>query len=77
MSARAMEVQHGGLRSPLKMSKDRVREMVKLAIERGYLDGGDRKPLVINALGADWMRCFPAPAADAVGGSKSTPRKKS
>jgi hypothetical protein len=51
--------------------------MVKLAIERGYLDGGARKPLVINALGADWMRCFPAPAADAVGGSKSTPRKKS
>jgi dihydroxyacetone kinase len=77
MSARGTEDQHGGVRRTLKMSKERVREMVKLAIERGYLDGGDRKPLVINSLGADWMRCFPEPKADAAVGLKSAPRKKS
>jgi RecA-family ATPase len=76
MSARALEDQHGGVRRTLKMSKERVREMIKLAIGRGYLDGGDRKPLAVNALGAGWLRCFPAPKADAVSGLKSAPRKK-
>jgi RecA-family ATPase len=76
MSARAMEDQHGGVRRTLKMSKDRVRKMVQLAIERGYLDGGDRKPLTITLLGADWLRCFPESKADALSGMKSAPRKK-
>jgi RecA-family ATPase len=76
MSARGLEDRHGGVRRALKMSKERVRDMVKLAIERGYLDGGDRKPLTITPIGSDWLRCFPEPAADALSGSKSAPRKK-
>ncbi len=76
MSARSLEDQHGGLRRTLKMSKERVREVVKIAIERGYLEGGDRKPLTVTPLGADWLRCFPEPAADAVVRLKSAPRKK-
>jgi hypothetical protein len=50
--------------------------MVKLAIERLYLDGGERKPLTVTTFGADWLRCFPAVAEDAVRDLKGTPRKK-
>ena len=75
LSARGLEDQHGGVRRTLKMSKERVREMVKEAVLRGYLDGGDRKPLVITPLGAEWLRCFPEPAADAARGLNSAPRK--
>ena len=77
ISARTLEERHGGIKNGLKMSKQRVRELVRLACERGYLSGGERKPLLISALGADWLRCSPDTAADALRRSKAPPRKKS
>jgi RecA-family ATPase len=77
ISARSLEEHHGGLKSTLKMAKQRVREVLKNAVERGYVEGGERKPLHITQAGADWIKCFPVTAADAVRSAKSTPRNKS
>lgn len=76
ISARNLEDHHGGLKSTLKMAKQRVREVLKLALDRGYLEGGDRLPLQITPSGADWLKCFPVPAADALRPSISAPRNK-
>ncbi len=76
ISARTLEERHGGIKNALKMSKQRVRELLKIASERGYLSGGERKPLVLSPMGAEWIRCFPDTAADAVRRLKAPPRKK-
>lgn len=76
ISARRLEDHHGGLQNTLKMSKQRVREVLDRAIERGYLEAVERKPLIITKVGSDWLKCFPTPAADAVSRLKSPTRKK-
>ena len=77
ISARTLEDRHGGIKNPLKMSKQRVRAVLALAIERGYVDGGERKPLQLSPMGAAWLRCFPVAAADALRLEKDAPRNKS
>jgi len=76
ISARTLEERYGGIHKTLKMSKQRVREVVRFACDRGYLCGGDRKPLMLTDMGKDWARCLPSTAADATRRSISAPRKK-
>ena len=77
ISARTLEDRHAGMNSTLKMSKQQVRDVLVRAVDRGYVGGGARKPLVVTPFGADWLRCFPAPSADAPTPPKSATRKKS
>jgi RecA-family ATPase len=77
ISARTLEDRHGGIKNPLKMSKQRVREVLALAIERGYVEGGERKPLKLSPMGTAWLKCFPVAAADALRLEKDAPRNKS
>ena len=77
ISARRLEDDHGGIKNTLKMSKQSVRGALKLATDRGYVDGGERKPLTITQAGANLLKCFPATtAADALRTTKSAPRNK-
>ena len=76
ISARRLEDDHGGVKNTLRMSKQAVRDVLKLATDRGYVEGGDRKPLTLTQAGAGWLKCFPATAADAVRVSKTLPRNK-
>ena len=76
ISARRLEDDYGGVKNTLKMSKQLVRTTLMLAADRHYIEGGERKPLNITQAGADWLKCFPATAADAVRASKNTPRNK-
>jgi len=77
ISARTLEDRHGGLKSALKMPKKRVREVLTLAVERGYVDGGERKPLTLTDIGTDWLKCFSDTPADALRQSKEVSRNKS
>ncbi|OQW86393.1 MAG: hypothetical protein BWK72_17405 [Rhodoferax ferrireducens] len=76
MSARKIEDDYGGVKGTLNLPKERVRDMVKIGRQQGLLEGGDRKPLTISSLGADFLR-FDAAPEDAMRGKKSPPRKKS
>lgn len=76
ISARRLEDDHGGVKNTLKMSKQSVRGAMQLATDRGYVVGGERKPLAITQAGADLLKCFPVTAADAARSSKSAPRNK-
>lgn len=75
MSARELEDRYGGLQQPLKMAKQKVREVAKLATERGFLTGGDRQPLTMTALGTDILRSAPETEL-ATCPLKMPPRKK-
>lgn len=77
ISARRLEDDHGGIKNTLKMSKQSVRGALQRATERGYVEGGERKPLTITQAGAGLLKCFPGPAAaDALRNPKSATRKK-
>ena len=76
ISARRLEDAHGGVKNTLKMSKQAVRDVLERAIDRGYVEGGELKPLIITQEGAGWLKCFPVTPADAVRASKNTPRNK-
>ena len=76
ISARTLEERHGGVKNDLKMSKQRVREVLKLATDRGFIEGGERKPVTLSSTGTAWLRCFPETAADALRRSKGAPRKQ-
>lgn len=75
LSARELEDRYGGLKEPLKMAKQRVRDVAKLAAERGFLAGGDRQPLALTAQGIEILRCAPATEL-ATCALKMPPRKK-
>lgn len=77
ISARTLEDRYGGIKNTLKMSKQRVREVLVQAVDRGYVEGGARKPLAVTPTGAAWLRCFPPPAAIAPSLPKGATRKKS
>lgn len=76
VSARKLEDYHGGTQNTLKMAKQRVRAVLERAIERGYIQGGERKPLTITKVGSDLLKCFPMPAANAMSNPKQASRKK-
>lgn len=59
MTARQLEDQFGGVKNASRLSKQRLREVIKRAIDSGVLQGADRQPLVITPLGADMLRCAP------------------
>lgn len=75
ITARNLEEHHAGIKGPLKMSKQRLRQMLKLGSERGYFEGGERKPLQVSEAGMDLLKCFPPPAAVAPSGQKKTAHK--
>jgi RecA-family ATPase len=56
LSARDLEDLYGGLKQSLKMAKQNVRAVVKLAVERGLLAGGDRQPITITTQGTEMLR---------------------
>lgn len=77
ISARNLEEDHAGLSRPLKMSKQRLREVVKLGIARGYFSGGERKPLQVTEQGVSLLKCLPTPnpTANAPSREKVTARE--
>ena len=77
ISARRLEDHFGGLSGPLKRSKPDVRELLKVAVQRGLLSGGERKPLTITALGALMLQSGVAQTEDASGQLKTRPPEKS
>ena len=75
ISARDIEDLYGGLKQPLKMAKQHVREVIKIAATKGYLKGGDRQPISLEPMGDDMLRCA-APTALATCDLKKPPRRK-
>lgn len=75
MSARKIEDDYGGVKGALNLPKERVRDMVKIGLKQGLLEGGDRRPLTISGLGADFLKFSPA-TADAMREKKTPPHKK-
>lgn len=59
MTARHLEVEHGGVHNASGLAKQRLREVLKFAAEKGWLDGGDRKPLALSTAGAEFLRQMP------------------
>lgn len=51
ISAREIEDRYGGLDTALNIPKAKTRSIIKLAVERGLLAGGNRKSLVLTAAG--------------------------
>lgn len=76
LTARNLEDKYGGVSNVLKMPKQHVRDVVKLAVTRGFLSGGERQALRVTDSGAAIAKCFPEPAALATLGVKAPPRKK-
>lgn len=76
IAARTLEEQFGGISGVLKMPKQDVRNVVKMAIERGLLSGGERKPLTLTAQGRAMAVLTGAAAEDASPPPKKSPRNK-
>ena len=76
ISARTLEEHFGGITGALKMPKQDVRDVVKLAIARGLLSGGERKPLQVTDLGEKMAPITSAAAEDASPPREKPPRKK-
>jgi hypothetical protein len=79
ISARSLEDNYSGVSGALKMSKDRVREAIRYGVEHDHIEGGDRKPIKVTALGKALLRSLPvpdAPKADATRGAKTLRRMK-
>jgi hypothetical protein len=87
MTARQLEVEYGGVSNAAGLAKQRLREILKFAAEKGWLIGGDRKSLALTAAGAEFLRMMPpkesktptgdAPKADAMRRAEHSRRKKS
>lgn len=75
ISAREIEDSYGGMKQPLKMAKQHVREVIKIAVAKGYLKGGQRQPLSLEPTGTEMLRCS-APTELATCDLKTPPRKK-
>jgi hypothetical protein len=75
LSARDLEDLYGGLKQPLKMAKQNARTVVKLAVERGLLAGGDRQPLTLTSQGSETLRYYPDTEL-ATCALKTPPRRK-
>lgn len=88
ITARSLEETYAGVKKRLKMPKERMREIVKIALDRSLLVGGDRKALTITPLahstygsfeaaGAPSSSSAGAAAADAPDTPEKASRKKS
>jgi RecA-family ATPase len=75
ISARNLEEEYGGVGNALKMPKQQVRDVVKMAVARGFIRGGDRKPLEVTDMGHGILKCFPGAAAIATRSVRTGPRK--
>jgi len=64
VTARWLEDQHGGVTKATKVSKGRLREVIRLAFERGWMAGGGRKPLTVTPDGEGILKCMPPVAND-------------
>ena len=69
ITTRRLEEEHGGISGTLKLPKHEIRDIVKRAVERGFLSGGERKPLTVTDLGVSMLNL---PATDAEHASKPT-----
>lgn len=88
ISARLLEDRYAGVQKSLRMPKERMREVVKIALDRGLLAGGARRALTITAFGRSTFDSFQetgapssssagAAAADAPDTPENASRKKS
>jgi len=77
ISARTLEDQYGGTDNILRMPKHQVRDIVKEAIQRGLVEGGGRKPLVLTPLAALSQPQSDESTDDARDVTKTPPRKES
>ena len=75
ITARHLEDEYGGVGNVLKMPKQQVRDVVKMAVAREFLRGAERKPLEVTDQGAGIVKCFPVAAALAIPRSKIGSRK--
>ena len=76
LTARQLEDRFGGVAGPLKMPKHDVRQIVQVATTRGFLTGGERKPLAVTRMGNSMASNAPAAAEIASKSSDNPPRKK-
>ena len=76
ITTRRLEEDHGGVGGALKRPKHEIRGIVKLAVQRGLLSGGERKPLTITALGTTMLNRPQTDAENASQPSKKTPPQK-
>lgn len=75
-TARRLEEDFGGTAGLLKMAKHEVRRIVQAAATRGFLTGGERKPLIVTPLGRSMVASAPAAAEIASEHPENRPRKK-
>ena len=79
MTARQLELQWAGLGRGLGMSTQRLRDLLKAAIEGGFVQGETRKPLSVTPMGAAMLRDMPERTAspdDAMQHVKAKRREK-
>lgn len=84
ITSRRLEDDYAGVHKTLKMPKERVREVVQIALTRGLLSGGSRKPLALTTLGRSCLEdtaqnpsvAGGAPAAVAPAPASAASRKK-
>lgn len=76
ITARQLEERFGGVAGPLKMPKHDVRRIVQIATTRGFLTGGERKPLTVTAVGNSIAATAAAAAEITSKPSEKPPRKK-
>ncbi|MBY4594149.1 AAA family ATPase [Ottowia caeni] len=77
ITARLLEERFGGVSGSLKLPKHDVRRIVQLAIARGFLAGGERKPLTVTAMGTSIATSTTAAATEVASKlSEKTAREK-
>ena len=76
MTARQLEDRFGGTTGPLKTPKHDLRRIVQLATTRGFLAGGERRPLMVTAMGNSMVTNALAAADIASKATEKMPRKK-
>lgn len=75
LTARAAERQFGGVNGPMGISIHDLRNLIKIAVTRGLLSGGDRTPLTVTALGSVMAQTHKR-TEDATKPDVDRPRKK-
>lgn len=71
ITARQLEDRFGGVGSVLKTPKQDLRELIKIAIARGFLTGGDRKKLQVTQQGREL--CMPDSTGTAAENARHAP----
>ena len=79
MTARQLEQRYGGLDKGLGMATQRLRDLLKLSIDGGFVLGAMRKPLSITPMAVEMLRALPvndASTDDAMRRASPRTRKK-